>query len=68
MANTWIQQIFEAQAADSGNVVRRSVHDVGKFASEHELLAEVKQRGFHLIETGDQYVIICNAGVLKIHC
>ncbi|EAU44039.1 dihydropyrimidine dehydrogenase [Salipiger bermudensis HTCC2601] len=32
------------------------------------LLAEVKSRGFHLIECGNQYVIICNAGQMRVHC
>lgn len=64
----WISQIFDARAAEEGGVVRRSVRDVEKFASISELLAEVRQRNFHLIQTGDQFVVICNAGELKIYC
>jgi hypothetical protein len=64
----WIEQIFDAHAAQNGGVVRRSVADVQYYASRAQLLAAVRLRGFHLIETGDQFIIICNQGVLRIHC
>jgi hypothetical protein len=32
------------------------------------LLEYVQDQQFHLIETGDQYIVVCNPGVLKIHC
>jgi hypothetical protein len=32
------------------------------------LVGEARHRGFHVIETGDQIVILCNGGVLKVHC
>jgi hypothetical protein len=67
MSKAWIDQIFEADAVDKGDVVRRKVEDVRKNASLEDLLAEVKLRNFHLIETGDQYIVVCNSGVLKIH-
>ena len=64
----WVRQIFDAQQVDRGGIVRRSKADVEKFASFAEILAEVKRRGYHLIETGDQYVIFCHEGSLQIHC
>jgi len=66
--NEWIGQIFDAQQADKGGIVRRSMSDVEKFASFDMLLLAVKGRGYHLIETGDQYVIFCHTGAMKIHC
>jgi len=39
---------------------------VEQYASMDELIAEVKKRGFHLVETGDQVLIICNGGNIKI--
>ena len=63
----WIHEIFKAQAAKRGGVVRRKKSDVEKFSSMGELLTEVKRRGFHMIETGDQVVILCNKGALIIH-
>ncbi len=64
----WIDQIFNAEIASREGVVRRKIADVVTYASHDELLAEVRRRNFHLIETGDQYVIICNAGFMKMWC
>ena len=64
--SAWIDQIFEAEQAANGNVVRRSVDDVSKYASEEELIEEVKKRGYHLVKCADQFLIICNGGNIKI--
>ena len=64
----WLDQVFQAGQANRGGVVRRSVHDVNHYSSQAELIAEAKRRGFHVIETGDQYVILCNEGFVAIHC
>ena len=64
----WLNQLFSAQQASSGGIVRRNIDDMHKNSSFPVLMAYVKERGFHLIETGDQYVIICNAGFIKLHC
>jgi hypothetical protein len=58
----FIDQIFNAQAAQNGGVVRRKISAVGQFASEILLMAEVQRRGFHMVVSGDQFVIFCNAG------
>lgn len=63
----FINQIFEAKAVANGGIVRRKIANVQKYASFSYLLKEVEARGFHLIETGDQYVIICNSGNFKLH-
>ena len=63
-----INEIFRAASANNGNVVRRKIKNIIKDASLRDLLSEVRTRGFHLIETGDQYIIVCNTGELKIHC
>lgn len=65
--NSWLFSIFEAQAVRKGGVVRRSKYDVAEYSSYGALLAEVKRRQFHLIEVGDQYIIICNPGHLRVH-
>ena len=64
----WINQIFKAQSAGAGGVVRRSATDVRKYASHQDLKKEVLARGFHLIRTGDQYVILCYSGELRVIC
>lgn len=66
--NRWLNQIFDAMAVQNGDIVRRKTSDVHKHASHEELVAEVKSRGFHLVETGNQYLIICNPGALQLHC
>lgn len=62
----FINAIFEAKAVKAGGIVRRSIAGVQKYASTQFLIEEVEQRGFHLIETGDQYIIICNSGHFKL--
>jgi len=64
---SWISQIFEADAASNGGVVRRSKKDVEKFSSMAELIDEAKKQGYHVIETGGQVVILCHAGEIVIH-
>jgi len=64
----WLDQVFGADQVAMGGVVRRNKDDVHKMCSLADLLAEVRSREFHLIETGDQYVVVCNSGVLRLHC
>ncbi len=64
----WVTQIFDAQAVRNGGVVRRKISSVGRFASEALLKAEVQQRGFHMVVSGDQYVILCNTGRFDLLC
>ena len=63
-----INDIFRAASAKNGNVVRRKIANVEKFATFKSLLKEVQARGFHLVETGYQYIIICNTGQIKVDC
>lgn len=62
----WIENIFSAKIATEEGIVRRKKTSVALYASPEELIAAVKKRKFHLIETGDQYVIVCNSGAVKI--
>jgi hypothetical protein len=59
--SAWIGRIFEAIAANGG-IVRRSKADVRHYASEDALKRAVIRRGFHLLDIGTQYVIICRGG------
>lgn len=64
---SWLEQIFDAKQIAKNGLVRRSVDDVHENAS-FEILQEMTiENGFHLIETGGQYVILCNTGSLIIH-
>ena len=65
---TKIEEIFSAKIVQNHGVVRRSRHDIERLIGFEKLLNYVRKEQFHLIETGDQCVVICNPGVLKIHC
>jgi len=64
----YINAIFDAKAARTGGIVRRKIQDVEKYASYRYLVEEVARRGFHLLEVGNQYLIICNSGVCRFIC
>ena len=64
----WLDQIFAAKAVGRGGIVRRRVEDVERHLGRDRLVREVKRRGFHLVEVGGQYVILCNSGFMKVHC
>ena len=65
-AHAWISQIFNSQAACGGGIVRRKIASVADYASVEMLRAEVIRRGYHMVESGDQFVIFCHPGELKI--
>lgn len=64
----WRNRLFGAKAAQTGGVIRRKKRDVLREIGFDALVAEVQARGFHLLECGDQYVIICNPGRLRLIC
>jgi hypothetical protein len=66
--STWLDQVFAAGQANVGGVVRRSVYDVGQYVGIDRFINECRDRGFHVIETGDQLVVLCHEGGIVIHC
>ncbi len=60
--------MFSAQAAQNGGIIRRKVASVKEWVSEAELIADVKARGFHMVRSGDQYVVLCHRGDFKLIC
>jgi hypothetical protein len=64
-AEDWLQQIFAAKAAE-GQVVRRNVDWVVREIGTTRFMDEVRARGFHLIQTADQFVVICHAGEIRM--
>ncbi|MHA7874400.1 N-(5'-phosphoribosyl)anthranilate isomerase [Roseivivax sp.] len=63
----WLAQLFGAKAVAKGGVVRRSVRDVQRMIGREAFLREVRMRGFHLVECGGQFIVICNSGKVKLH-
>ncbi|QPH54894.1 N-(5'-phosphoribosyl)anthranilate isomerase [Pontivivens ytuae] len=66
--DVWLAQIFEARAVARGGVVRRQRRDIERHVGWERLVAEVKRRGFHLVKTGDQVLILCHSGHFRVIC
>ena len=64
----WLEEMFAAKAVTRGGVVRRAVRDVEREVGRNQFVAEVRRRGFHLVECGGQFIVICNSGQIKILC
>ena len=67
--NQWTQDWFAANAANNGGVIRRNRKDVDKYSDGLAVVvAEARDRGWHVIETGEQVVLLCHEGHLLLHC
>lgn len=62
----WIDQIFATKSARRGAVVRRSVRWVDHEIGRDRFVNEVRRRGFRLIRTADQFIVICHGGPVDI--
>ena len=67
-ADLWIEQIFSAKAVGKAAVIRRDLRWIDREIGRDLFLSEVRKRGFHLIETGGQWVVICNNGFFRVIC
>ncbi|MEM9796957.1 MAG: N-(5'-phosphoribosyl)anthranilate isomerase [Pseudomonadota bacterium] len=63
-----IRLIFSSKAATQGGVVRRNAGWVAREVGEARLAAEVRRRGFHMVRSGNQYVILCHPGGMQVIC
>ncbi len=64
----WCDAVFTAKAATKGGIVRRAIRDVDREIGREAFVREVRRRGYHLIEVGGQYVVICSPGQLTVLC
>ena len=65
--NEWMWGWFDgAAAAQNGGIVRRAVDDVHQRGDIDAAIAEAHNRGWHMIESGDQYVLLCNDGAMQV--
>lgn len=64
----WLDDLFSAKAVSRGGIVRRAVRDVEREVGRAALMAEIRRRGFHLIECGGQFIVICNPGQMQVIC
>jgi hypothetical protein len=63
--DAWIRLIFSAQAA-KGGVVRRSIAWVDREVGRERFLDEVRRRGFHLLASSNQFIVICNRDPVQV--
>jgi hypothetical protein len=61
----WIDLVFAAKAAQGG-VVHRAIGWVATEVGHDRFADEVRRRGFHLLVTQTQYIVICNAGPVRL--
>jgi hypothetical protein len=62
----WLDLIFSAKSAQNGGVVRRNISWVEKEIGRQTFENGVRDRGFHLIETGNQFIFICHRGEIRL--
>jgi hypothetical protein len=62
----WLRQVFSAKAAIDGGVIRRQVRDVERILGRSSFEAEVRRRGYRMVENAGQYVIFCNREPVRI--
>lgn len=65
-AQRWLDQMFATKSARRGAVVRRSLAWVDREVGRDRFQDEIQRRGYHLIQTADQYVVICHGGPVHI--
>lgn len=64
----WVTAVFTAKSVQDGGVIRRSVRSVEREIGREAFEAEIKRRGFHAIEIGGQYIVLCNTGHMRVVC
>ncbi|WP_415921576.1 N-(5'-phosphoribosyl)anthranilate isomerase [Tateyamaria sp. SN6-1] len=62
----WLDQIFSAQSAMRGGVVRRRVKDVERLVGRPLFREELRKRGYRAIENNGNFVIFCNRAPLRL--
>ena len=60
-----LRDVFSAKAVQKGGVVRRSRHWVAEEVGTERFCEEVRRRGFHLLECGPQYVVVCSQAPIR---
>lgn len=62
------QFLDTSQSARNGGVIRRSVETLERHDLLPEVIVEARKRGWHVLETGGQIVVLCHEGAVTIHC
>ena len=56
----FLAELFSSRAAATGAVIRRNTRDIDRFVGREAFLAEMRRRGFSVVENAGQMVIFCN--------
>ena len=67
-AERWLRGVFGAQAVNEGRVIRRAARDVDRIVGRAAFVAEVRRRGFHMVENAGQFGIFCNNEPVRVIC
>ncbi|WP_245964125.1 N-(5'-phosphoribosyl)anthranilate isomerase [Roseovarius spongiae] len=62
----WLDQMFAAKAAQTGGVLRRSRAWIDREVGFDRFELEVRRRGFHMIESADQILVVCHNDPIRI--
>jgi hypothetical protein len=65
---SWLRLIFAADAVRKGGVIRRSTAWVEREIGRDRFVAEIRARGFRLVECGGQFVVICSNAPFRVIC
>jgi len=63
---SWIAEVFSAKAVAAGGVIRRHSGWVEREIGRARFVDEVRARGFHLLETGDHFIVVCHGGPVRM--
>ena len=64
-ADAWLNRLFAAKAAE-GQVIRRNIDWVDRAVGRDRFIAELRARRFHLLQTADQFVVVCHPGAIHL--
>lgn len=59
-AETYLADMFGAQAVARGAVIRRKARDIDRYVGRASFVAELERRGFRAVENAGQIVVFCN--------
>ena len=64
----WIAEVFGAKSVARGGVIRRDLRWIDREIGCYRLFAEMRARGFHMIEAGGRWTLICNRSLVRVIC
>lgn len=66
IGQAWLDQVFRAKSVMRGGVIRRRRSVVAREIGCGIFEAEVRRRGYHLLMTDQDYIVVCNPGPVTL--